>query len=230
MPRKAALLTRRDRALWACSSIFILASFLLFGRGDYLTLAASLTGVSSLIFNAKAHPIGQVLMIVFSALYGLISLSCAYYGEMVTYLGMTAPMAAAALVSWLRHPFEGRQVAVHRVGPGEMLLMLALTALVTWGFYYILRAFGTANLAPSTLSVATSFLAAALTFRRSELFPLAYAANDAVLIFLWALASAEDSSYLPVLCCFVMFLINDLYGYASWRAMAKAQAAARIKE
>lgn len=41
------------------------------------------------------------LMIVFSLLYGVISYTCAYYGEMITYLGMTAPMALFALISFL---------------------------------------------------------------------------------------------------------------------------------
>lgn len=47
-------------------------------------------------------------MILFSLLYGLISFSFAYYGEMLTYLGMTAPMAVVSLVSWLRNPLPGQ--------------------------------------------------------------------------------------------------------------------------
>ena len=72
----------------------------------------------------------------------------AYYGEMVTYLGMTAPMA---------------------------------------------------------------------------LFTLAYAANDIVLIVLWILASLSDLSYLSVVICFLMFLVNDLYGFVNWKRMQKRQ-------
>ena len=49
----------------------------------YMTLAASLIGVTSLIFNAKGNPLGQLLMIIFSLLYGVISYNFAYYGEMV---------------------------------------------------------------------------------------------------------------------------------------------------
>lgn len=72
---------------------FIVGSFAVFDRENYLTLTASVIGATSLIFNAKGNPFGQVLMIVFSILYGIISYSCSYYGEMITYLGMTAPMA-----------------------------------------------------------------------------------------------------------------------------------------
>ena len=79
--------------------MLILLSFFIFDKTNYLTLAASLIGVTSLIFAAKGNPLSQALMIIFSILYGIISYTFNYYGEMITYLGMTGPMAAFALVS-----------------------------------------------------------------------------------------------------------------------------------
>ena len=217
--------TRTEIALWYCSVCAILASFLLFDRANWATLAASLIGVTSLILNAKGNPLGQLLMIIFSLLYGVISYSFAYYGEMITYLGMTMPMALVALIAWLRHPFKGNhaQVEIDHLSGKECWLMTALTAVVTVIFYFILRHFNTANLLPSTLSVTTSFLAVYLTYRRNPFFALAYAANDVVLILLWALASLQDISYLSVVVCFAAFLFNDVYGYISWRRMEKHQ-------
>lgn len=217
--------TKTELALWGMSSALILVSFLVFDRSNYMTLTASMVGATSLIFNAKGNPIGQALMILFSLLYGLISYTYSYFGEMITYLGMTAPMALFALFSWLRHPFDGNQaeVAVNRLKPYERHLMLVLTAVVTIIFYFILDYFDTANLIPSTLSVATSFIAVYLTFRRSPYFALAYAANDVVLIVLWAMAALENTTYISVLICFVMFLVNDLYGFVSWMRMEKRQ-------
>jgi len=217
--------TKTEIALWSVSTGLILLSFFAFDRSGWLTLAASLVGVTSLILCAKGNPIGQGLMVVFSLLYGAISWSFAYYGEMLTYLGMTGPMALLALIAWLRHPYKGNraQVAVNRLKKRELWLMLGLTAAVTAAFYYVLACFRTANLLPSTLSVATSFLAVYLTFRRSPWYALAYAANDAVLIGLWLLASGENSRYLAVAVCFAAFLVNDLYGFLSWQRMARQQ-------
>ncbi len=212
-------------ALWVSSVTLITASFFLFDRTGYLTLLASLIGVTSLIFNAKGNPFGQILMIVFSLLYGVISWTFAYYGEMITYLGMTAPMALFALISWLKNPYKGKmsEVKVNRVRGREILFSAVLTAVVTVVFYFVLAAFNTANLLPSTLSVTTSFLAAYLTFRRSPYFALAYAANDVVLIVLWIMATAVNMSYLSVVVCFAVFLINDLYGFFNWLKMEKRQ-------
>ena len=95
--------SRAERLLWGLSVVFIGA----FDRENYLTLAASLIGVTSLIFNAKGNPIGQVLMVIFSLLYGIISYTFAYYGEMVTYLGMTMPMAVQPTKTGRRHASAG---------------------------------------------------------------------------------------------------------------------------
>lgn len=190
--------TKTEIALWSLSTVAIVASFLLFDRENCMTLIASVIGVTSLILSAKGNPFGQLLMVIFSILYGMISYTSRYYGEMITYLGMTAPMAVFALVSWLRNPFQGNkaEVAVNRLHRQEICLMLLLTAGVTLLFYCILNSFHTANIAPSTLSVTTSFIAVYLTFRRSPCFALAYAAND-------------------------------LYGFISWRKMEKRQSAVK---
>lgn len=214
-----------ERLLWLSSVVLILGSFLLFQQDSYITLVASLIGATALIFMAKGNPISQVLIVIFSVLYGIVSYSFAYYGEMITYLGMTMPMGIVALVAWIRNPYKGNnaEVTVNKVGKTEALLLIPLTAAVTFVFYFILRYFHTANLIPSTLSVATSFAAAYLTARRSPFYALLYACNDAVLIVLWLLATMEDLSYLSMLICFVMFLVNDLYGFFSWMRMEQRQ-------
>lgn len=217
--------TKGEIALWCISVILIVVSFLIFDRENVLTLNASLVGVTSLIFIAKGNPFGQLLMVVFSILYGIISYTFAYYGEMITYLGMTAPMSVFALVSWLRNPYNGNkaEVKVNRLKGREILFMILLTVMVTLLFYVILAAFHTTNLIPSTLSVTTSFLAVTLTFRRSAFYALGYAANDVVLIILWILAAHSDGSYLSVVICFTMFLANDIYGFINWSKMQKRQ-------
>ncbi|MCM1236726.1 MAG: nicotinamide riboside transporter PnuC [Ruminococcus flavefaciens] len=211
--------------LWLSSIMLIIISFLIFDRENYLTLAASVVGATALLLNAKGNSAGQLLTVVFSILYGVISFTFAYYGEMITYLGMTTPMAAFAFVSWLRNPYGGNraEVRVNRLKEREIIFMLTLTAIITFIFYFILKSFNTANLIPSTLSVTTSFLAVYLTFRRSAYYALAYAANDIVLVVLWTLAALSDISYLSVVVCFVMFLVNDMYGYISWTKMQKRQ-------
>lgn len=214
-----------DIVLFGGSVALILGSFFLFHQSDVLSLVASLVGVTSLTFCAKGHPLGQMLMIVFAILYGIISYECAYYGEMLTYVGMSLPMAVVSLISWMRHPYAGdrSQVAVRRMKPADWGIMVGLNVVVTVAFWFILGALGTANLLPSTISVTTSFGAVFLTARRSPWYALVYAANDVVLLVLWVLAALKDPSYISVIVCFAVFLLNDLNGFRNWRRMEKAQ-------
>lgn len=218
--------------LWCASVILITVSFFVFDGKNYLAFAASLVGVTSLILCAKGNPVGQIIMVIFAVMYGIISWTSAYYGEMITYLGMSAPMAICALVAWLKNPFKGNraEVRVNKLKGKEVIFSLVLTAAVTVAFYFVLRALGTANLLVSTVSVATSFFAVYLTFRRSAYFALAYAANDFVLIVLWSIAPDGASSYVSVIICFAVFLVNDLYGFFNWMKIMKRQKAAEQKE
>lgn len=219
------ILSRFELCLWLLSIGVIVISFLLSGGKDIMTMIASLIGVSALIFVAKGYVIGQVLTVVFAVFYGIISYYFRYYGEMITYLGMTAPSAIATVISWLRHPYKGtKEVKVNRLSHKLWIFMVVAATIITAVFYFILSALGNANIIFSTISVTTSFLASYLTFFRSQYYALGYAANDIVLIILWVLATLSDISYLPMVLCFVMFLANDIYGFYNWQKMCERQA------
>lgn len=186
---------------------------------DLLTLVAALVGVTSLIFAAKGNVWAQILMIVFSILYGIISYRFRYWGEMITYLGMTLPMAVWSTITWIRHPSEGdgNEVEIQILHRTQLLCVGGVCAIVTFVFYLILAALDTPNIVFSTISVVTSFLAAALTMLRSSYYALGYAANDLMLIVLWTLASLENPAYIPVVVNFTIFFFNDMYGFISWK-------------
>lgn len=211
--------SKREILLWISSVMMIAISFFAFSQDNIINLFASIIGVSAVFINAKGNPIGQVLMIIFSLLYGIISCRCAYYGEMITYLFMTAPMAAVALVSWVNNPYSDGGVEVNTISPLEVVFMFALGGIVTFAFYFILKYFETANLIVSTFSILTSFIGAYLSFRRSAFFSLAYIFNDIVLIILWGMASVGNIAYISVTVCFFMFFVHDVYGFVSWREM-----------
>ena len=216
-------LTVFEWILWTVSLAGVTASFLL-SSGDVLSLIASLIGVTALIFVAKGMVLGQVLTVIFAVFYGIVSFHQQYYGEMITYLGMSAPIAVFSVVSWLRHPYkDSAEVEVHRMSVKECGIMALLAIAVTAAFYFILKALGNASLAVSTLSVTTSFVAAYLSFKRSPFYAVAYAANDTVLITLWIIASVQDFSYFPMVICFSIFFVQDAYGFFSWLRMQRRQ-------
>lgn len=189
------------------------------GNIDILTLVAVCLGVTSLILAAKGSVWAQILIIFFSILYGIISWRFRYWGEMITYLGMTLPMAVWSAVTWLKNPADnGLEVEIRKLKKRDILWLSVSAAIVTVVFYFILRLFDTPNMFFSTLSITTSFLAASLTMLRSSYYALFYAANDLVLIVLWSMAMIEDTVYMPITVNFAIFLINDMYGFINWKS------------
>lgn len=211
--------------IWLIGVLLITVCFFSFGNTNYLYLVGSLLGATALIFVSKGNPLGQLLTVVFSVFYGIISYSFGYYGEMITYLGMSAPIAVWALIVWLKNPFKGdkSQVTVNSISCKEWALFFVAAAALTTAFFFVLRALKTTNLVISTVSVFTSFAAAYLTARRSRFYALGYALNDVVLIVLWSTATLEDFSYLPMVICFVVFLAEDVYGFVNWSIMRRIQ-------
>lgn len=217
-------LTRFEWGLWLCSMAVVVGSFLLSPDGDWLNLSTSLVGVTALIFLAKGMLLGQILSILFSVMYGVVSYFFEYWGEVITYMCMTLPMSVVALVQWARNPYKGSsEVAVARVGARQIAVMTLLAVAVTTLFYFILRALHTPNLIVSTISITTSFVAVYLTALRSPYYALGYACNDVVLIVLWIMATIQQPAYAPMIACFAMFLLNDLYGFVNWRRMQRKQ-------
>ena len=211
--------------LWIGSVIAISLSFFIGENLHYLSLIASILGVTSLIFIAKGNVIGQFLVIVFSVLYALVSLEQRYYGEMITYLFMSLPAAVCACVSWLKNPSKTakNEVQVATVSLSKWVFLILASIAITAFFYFILQYFQTNNLIVSTISVATSFLASVLLIFRSRYYALAYAANDLVLIVLWICACFVSLAYLSMVICFIAFLFNDLYAFYNWKRIQKRQ-------
>ncbi len=218
-------LTRFEIVLWGISVVTVGISFLSIKGQNPLSLLASLIGVTALIFVAKGDVLGQILTVIFGVLYAVISYSFRYYGEMITYLCMTAPMAVLSVIVWLKNPYskDKQEVRVNHLKQKDIIVMCVYTVLVTILFYFILAYFKTNNLLISTLSITTSFLASYLTYKRSPFYALAYAANDIVLIVLWIWATIHSKEYLPMIICFLMFLANDIYGFINWRRIERRQ-------
>ncbi len=216
-------LSKFEAILWIGSILVITVSFVLSPRLDFLVLAATIVGITALIFTAKGDVIGQFLIILFALLYAAVSFKQALYGEMISYIFMSGGIAAFSAISWLRHPYAENQVKINTPTPRALVVITLLSVVVTASFYFILSALNTASLAVSTLSMTTSFVASAFTLMRYPYYALAYSANDIVLIVLWTIASFSDSSAIPMVVCFVIFLVNDIYGFCNWLRMLKLQ-------
>lgn len=218
------LLKKREWIILICSLSIVVISNFLSGQINVLTFSATVLGVIGLIFLAIGNVWGQIICIIFSVLYAINAFNFRYYGEMITYLGMTLPISVMSVVTWLKNPSDsGKDVKIRGLKKTEWFLVILSAVIVTTGGYYLLAYLNTPNLFWSTLSITTSYLAALLMMLRNSWYAIAYCGNDIILIVLWILASIEDIRYLPMIFCFLAFLFNDFYGFISWKKREKNQ-------
>ena len=115
-------LTKFELSLWLTSIVVVTASFV-FSGNSLLSIITSIIGVTALIFVAKGLVLGQVLTVVFAVFYGIVSYKNQYYGEMITYLCMTAPIAFLSVISWLKNPYKNTKlVKVSKFTKKQLLL------------------------------------------------------------------------------------------------------------
>ena len=212
-------LEKKEWVIYLTSLTIVIASNFFAKEIDVINFLATVLGVTALIFIAKGFVLGQVLCVIFAALYSITSFKFRYYSEIITYLGMTAPISIFTIIVWIKNPAKKGEsvVKIRRFTGKECLTTLLLTALVTVVFYIILKWLNTPNLIVSTVSIATSFLASYMMLRRVSFYAIGFALNDIVLIVLWSIASFQDLTCLAMVACFLMFLINDLYGFIRWK-------------
>ena len=103
MKKIFASLNKFDIILYFSGIICPILGFIIFKNTEYLNLINTIFGLTALLFVAKGNPFGQFLIIIFSVLYGIISYSYQYYGELITYVCLTGPSAIISLISWLKN-------------------------------------------------------------------------------------------------------------------------------
>lgn len=215
----------QEWVIYISSLIVVLFSNFATGKVDFINLLGTIVGVTSLIFIAKGNVIGQMLSVLFGILYSITAIKYRYYSEIITYLGMTGPLAVISIIIWLKNPFKKGEsvVKIRLLTLKEGLFLMALTIIVTTIFYFVLKCLNTPNLFVGTVSIATSFVASYLMVRRISYYAVAFMCNDIVLIVLWILASIENLTYLSMIACFLAFLVNDLYAFTRWKIREKKQ-------
>lgn len=217
-------LTLFEWILMIVSIIVVTISFIIPSEKDVTSFISSLFGVVSLIFLAKGNVFGQFLCLIFSGLYAVVAFTNKLYGEVIIFACITLPICLGQIISWIRHPFkDGNEVEVSKTSWKTLLICTAIAVSISVCVYFLLNAFNTELLILSTLSFAFSLLGSTLGFFRSSYFCVAFVFNDVVVITMWALKAYENISLLPTVFCFVMFLLNDIYGVINWKRMEKKQ-------
>ncbi len=209
-----------------CSILVLTICFAVASSRNWFSFVVSIVGVTSVMFVAKGLTVAPVIDIIYCILYTLLSLTQHYYGEAIVYLLIMIPLNVFCIVSWFRNKSLKNKslVKVNKLSKKELFISFIMIVPVSALFYFLLKLQNTNQLFISTISLATGVYASYLAIRRCSYYALGFIANDIILIILWTLAVINSGiGYLPSAVSFVVFLANDIYGFAHWKMEEKNQ-------
>lgn len=208
------------------SLIIIIVCYFLGADRNILSLITSILGVITVIFGAKGLVWAPIINLMYNIVYIILSYTQGFYGEVIIYIFFMTPINIAMIISWLKNKSKQDEniVEVNKVSKKEYIILFIVTLFVTVGFYYLLKALNTSALLISTISLIDSFIATYLLYRRCSNYALSYIVNDIILIGLWSFSLKNNGiAYLPMILSFIVFLVNDIYGFISWKKREKEQ-------
>ena len=216
--------TKFEISFLIISMSLITTCYFLGADKNILSLITSLVGVFSILTVAKGLVAAPIICITYNILYSIISLTQGYYGEAIIYIFLMIPISILSIISWKKNKNKEKQdnVTVNKIKPKEFVYIFLVTILATILFYFLLKLLNTNELIISTVSLISSLMAAYLMLRRSSYYALAYMVNDLILISLWTMSVINNGiEYLPTAITFLIFFVNDTYGFIRWKSEEK---------
>ena len=208
------------------SLLVITICFLFTNDKSIITLLTSIFGILTVLCGAKGLIVAPIINIIYNVVYTIISISEHYYGEAIIYIFLMMPINIITIVSWLKNKSKENKniVKVNKIKTKEYICLFITTILLTIGFYFLLKVLNTNELIISTISLVTSIIASYLMLRRSSNYAIVYILNDIILITLWSISVKNNGAkYIPIVITFIVFFINDIYGFISWKKREKNQ-------
>ena len=206
-------------------NIIVVSTIGIIFKADLLTTACSIIGITTALLLAKGKNLGQLMGILITLLYSILSFKNKYYGEVLIYVFLMLPMFVVGTFSWIKHQNKKtNSVEINNIKAKEWIIVSIIFIGVFIGIYYVLKAFNTNELIVSTASVLASLFAVYLQVRRSKYSFSFYIVNDIILFILWGTPVFKGNyTLIPMLLNPVFNFINDLYGFYYWRKTEKIQ-------
>ena len=204
--------------------LIIVVSLGIIFKSSPIIIITNILSVTSMLFITKGSFIGTILQILCAVMYAVVSFTSQYYGEVICSVALTIPLTIVSAITWIKNRNKGTTVIkVNKITIREWLIMIATMIVAFIGVFFLLRAFNTANLVVSTISLTLGIYANYLLMRRCEYNFIIYCINNVVCITLWLLLVIKDVSYIPLVVNYCMLFIYNIIGLINWFKLKNKQ-------
>jgi len=206
-----------------CATITVSIIF----KGNIFAIFTSVLGITGVFFTAKGYIIGAFLAILQCLFYSVIAFKNAFYGEVIIYLAFLIPLNIVIIFQWLKNRSKQDKmvVKINKISFKEIALIFFGSVIIFVAGYFILKAFNTANLILSTISVTVGIVGNYLNLRRDKRSFYVFITNNSVVIVMWLVYAIQsnDFSVLPLIICCCTNIVSNIYGIINWTKLYKKQ-------
>lgn len=196
-------------------------------KSDWLSILYALSAIFAMFCLSKSVFLAPVYLIISDSIYVIQSYCNGLYGESILNLFILIPLQIATAITWFRNKQKHSEIQINKLCWQEYLcIVLTALALVT-PVYFMLNALNTNYIAISTATFILPIVSYYLTFRRSVVQFVAYIIQNLTIVALWLMpiiyGGVADTRLLPMSLTFVIFVVNNIYGYINWSRKYKKQ-------
>lgn len=193
-----------------------------------IDIAASVVACVAAVFFAKAKIEAYFLSFLMAVFYSISMFGLGLYGEVLIQLAIVFPLELFGVICWFRSrkKGKGKTIEIKRTSNREITLLVLSQVVMGVGYFYLLRAFGTAELIVSTIAVVTAVIGNYLMARRSHFGTGGLLLNSMSQVALASIMVSHGfTAAVPMLVMAIMFCVIDFYGMFNWARLRRRQLA-----
>lgn len=187
----------------------------------WIGLIASLTGMMSVILDAKGKMSNYYYGFINIIAYAYVSFENRYYGDFMLNAFYYLPMQFIGIFTWRRKLNKNKTIIVKKMSLVEKLVWLLLTIDAIYLYGLFLQYINGRAPFTDSATVVLSVIAMILLVRRAPEQWILWIVADVISIYLWVKLFLQDGSNISMVIMWTAFLINAVYGYYNWLKLGR---------
>lgn len=199
------------------SSVAILSYYI--SDGTILSLAATLSGILTVVLVAKGRTSNFYFGIVNIVLYGYLSFQAQFYGEVMLNAFYYLPMQYIGLYLWTKNERMSDRVSAARMTHKERGIWAVVSVVSIFLYAEVLEELGGNLPLHDSASTTLSVLAQYLMVRRVKEQWILWFVINIISIYMWSTSYMQTGENLALVVMWSAYLVNSVYGFYNWNRM-----------
>lgn len=190
-------------------------------KSSIIQIVAAVFGTIYVFSVALESRVGQLVGVVHSLLYGIIMYSNGVYGTAIYDLIYCAPMQLYTFFAWGKKKQGKDKVVVSRYTKAQRALIVLVLILTILIYCIIATKLNIQFALIDGISIILGVVGLYMTSKKKIEQWFCYIISNISMICLWTVKSIEDTSNIPMVVMWLIYIASNLYGLYRWNKKAK---------